>query len=200
MMAYLQVANSRGGKALILDEFRYLRNKVKINENKIYWRCARTGCNVWIHTRWLDVSEADPAIVITRPPGNHDHAGEPDLIATTALIQQMLRQVEADPTVPVKRVYDLIVAQTADIRHIPPWDAVKSRLERARARLMPPIPHRVEDVAVADEWALTWRGDDFLTKHNRPHGYLVFGTEENFDKLSQCRQVRTSQMKCSLII
>ena len=85
----------------------------------------------------------------------------------------------------------MVLAQAPDVALMPPFEAVRSRLERRRALLMPPIPHRVRDVEVEGEWAVSWAGDDFLSKHSIPNGYLVFGTEENFSKLAQCRQVRT---------
>lgn len=74
---------------------------------------------------------------------------------------------------------------------MPPFEAVRSRLERKRANLMPPIPNNLEEVAVEGEWAESWGGEDFLSKHHGLHNFLVFGTEDNFRKLSQCRQVRT---------
>ena len=86
-----------------------------------------------------------------------------------------------------------ILAQAGDLQAMPPFEAVRSRLERRRASLMPAIPHTVRDVAIGGEWAVSWGGDEFLSKHNVPHGYVVFGTEDNFRKLSQCRQVRTNK-------
>ena len=189
-MAYIQVANSRGGKALIIDNYRYLRNKSTVEV--IYWRCAHRGCKVYLHTRWVDVDAPNPDVTVVRPPGEHDHAPEEDLVATTALIEQMLERVAADPTLPIKRVYDEAVALAPDVRHMPPFHAIKSRLERKRASLMPPIPQTVEQVAVEGEWAMTWTGDQFLSKHNQEHGFLVFGTEDNFRRLGRCDQVSQS--------
>ena len=70
------------------------------------------------------------------------------------------------------------------------FNAVKSRLERRRAGVMPPIPHALQDVAVGGEWALSWGGDEFLSKHDHRHGFLVFATEDSVTKLQQCDQVR----------
>ena len=174
MDPYLQVANSRGGRTLILEDYRYLRNKV--TPDKIYWRCAHRGCTVYLHTQWLDMAADNPAINVVRPPGDHAHAAEEDLVATTALIQTMLERVAADPTLPVRRVYDEAVARARHVQHMPPFNAVKTRLERRRASLMPPIPHTVEEVDVGGEWAASWGGDNFLSKHNHQHGFLLFGT------------------------
>ena len=190
-MAYLQIANSRGGRALIIDDYRYLRNKVKLEKNKIYWRCGHRGCPSWVHTRLVDFDEQDPDIEVIRAPGDHNHVAEEDLVATTALIQQMLQQVVADPTLPVKRVYDQAVARApaARLRLMPPFNAVKSRLERKRAAMMPPVPQTIDEVVVDGEWAATWDGEDFLSKHHHQHGFLVFATEENYTRLAQCEQV-----------
>ena len=106
-MAYLQVANSRGGEALILEDFRYLKNKSIAG--KIYWRCANRGCNVYLHTNVFDPDEEDPQIQITQQPGAHGHMPDSDLVATTALIEQMLQLVEADPTCPIKRINDQVI-------------------------------------------------------------------------------------------
>ena len=164
-MAYLQVANSRGGKALIINNYRYLRNRSIIGE-KIYWRCTRS--NIYVHTRWLDIDADPPAdIVVLRPPGEHAHAAEDDLVATTALIERMLERVAANATIPIKRVYDEVVAQAAagEVQNLPPFQAIKSRLERRRASLTPPIPQNVQQVNVEGEWALSWGGQEFLSKH-----------------------------------
>ena len=164
---------------------------------KIYWRCARQGCGVWVHTRYLNVDAENPDIVILKPPGDHAHAAEEDLVATTAVKERMLNLVAADPTQPVKpkRVYDQVVAQAPRGQHLPTWDSVKTRLERRRASHMPPIPRTVQEVDVQGEWAATWGGDQFLSKNNRQHGYLVFTTDDNLDKLCHCDQVRTLSHK-----
>ena len=111
----------------------------------------------------------------------------------TALVQQMMQRVAAEPTLPVRRVYDQVVARAGrgDLPYMPPFNAVKTRLERARASEMPPIPHNVEEVVIEGEWAQTWDGEPFLAKQNQRHGFLVFSTDENYIKLSQCTQVRT---------
>ena len=77
---YLQAANSRDGRVLIVDNYRFVRNKVF--PNKIHWCCTR--CNVRMQTRW---------IVVLAPPRDHAHPPDDDLIASTAIIEQMLDQV-----------------------------------------------------------------------------------------------------------
>ena len=73
--------------------------------NRIYWR---KGCRVYVTTNFFNVEADNPQINIVNPPGQHHHAEEADLVATTALIEQMLRQVAADPSQPSRRVYDQV--------------------------------------------------------------------------------------------
>ena len=56
--AYVQIANSRGGRCLVLDDYdyRYVRNKVR--NNQMYWRCARAGCGVYMTTVSQPVSQS----------------------------------------------------------------------------------------------------------------------------------------------
>ena len=161
----MQEANSRGGKVLVLNQFRYLRKSVP-QRNRIYWRCGTRGCSVSLHTNFFDVGGEAPHIEIIREPGAHDHAGESDLVATTGLVERMLNVVAADPTLPVRRVYNRIMAelQPGQLQFLPNFNSVKSRLERLRARFMPSIPQTIEAVVVAGEWASTWSGESFLTK------------------------------------
>ena len=79
-----------------------------------------------VYTRWLDIEAEDPAIVILKAPGEHAHAAEEGVVAITAIVEQMLGLVAADPTQPVKRVYDNVVAQAARVEDIPPFDLTKT--------------------------------------------------------------------------
>lgn len=64
---------------------------------------------MYMQTRHFNAEEDDPVIDIVKRPGQHGHPAEMDLVATTALIEQMIHQVEADPTRPVKRIYDQVI-------------------------------------------------------------------------------------------
>ena len=109
MEPYIQITNSRGGRSLIIADYRYSSNKVRPQTNKIYWRYARRGCRVYnVTTIFFNVEADNPQINIVNPPGQHHHEEEADLVATTALVEQMLRQVAADPSQPSRRVYDQV--------------------------------------------------------------------------------------------
>jgi hypothetical protein len=51
------------------------------------------------------------------------------------------------------------------------------------------IPATVEDVAIEDQWANTWNGEQFLSYQNNDWGILVFATEGNYRKLQRCRTI-----------
>ena len=137
--------------------FRYQKNKTK--GAKIYWRCWRKTCNVFIQTAAFDLDEDNPRINILNAPV-HNHRDEGDVISTTTVVQRMIRAIEADPTKPVKRVYDEVVRQAANGEGIPQFDSVRSQLNRRRAALRPPNTDRVDrpTLCVEHEWSKTWSG------------------------------------------
>lgn len=67
---------------------------------------------MYLKTNAFDMEGDDNDIVIVSGPGPHGHAAEAELVATTALIEQMLAMVAADPSRPSKRVYDQVIGLT----------------------------------------------------------------------------------------
>lgn len=104
-MAYLQIANSRAGKCLVYEKYRYVRNKVR--NDCIYWRCAEKGCSVFIKTNYVNVEDnGAPNIQILSGPREHGHGDQGSLVATNALVEELIGTVAAEPSRPSKRVYD----------------------------------------------------------------------------------------------
>lgn len=73
-----------------------------------------------------------------------------------------------------------------------------------RQENMPPIPRRVEDVRVEDEWARTWNGRHFLSLRDNVAGVLIFITVTRLDMLSgvripQCKNRLVYQETCQLV-
>ena len=97
-------ANSRGGKVLVLDSYRYNRNNR--NELKIYWRCGL--CASTVHTNVFDVNNADAEIRVLAGPSPHAHDPDEDLVQTSTMIGLMNNMVREDPSMPLKRVYDRV--------------------------------------------------------------------------------------------
>ena len=88
--------------------------------------------------------------------GERDHDGDGDVIAAGQLAAKMEETIEADPSKPVKRVYNKVVIDSnLDAEDIPDFHRIRARLQRSRATLVPPIPHDVEDARIEGEWAET---------------------------------------------
>lgn len=136
------VAGNRGGKILIYEGYRYNKNKQK--GGKIYWRCCRKTCKAYLQTASFDIDEDDPDIRVLSAQ-QHSHADDTRVITSSSLTQRMIDEVLADPTRPIKRIYDEVVRNAEEEeRHIPDFDHVRSKLHRIRAALVLPIPRHVE--------------------------------------------------------
>ncbi|XP_063062496.1 uncharacterized protein LOC134455401 [Engraulis encrasicolus] len=185
--AYLHYANRQGARCLVLEDYRYVRNKTR--NGVMYWRCTQAGCCVYLKTNLFDVhGDSEPHIKVLHQTGRHRHLAKTNQLSRTALIEHMLQLVEADPTRPTKRIYDQVLASAAeeDVASVPSFDSVRSRLERRRTSLRPQLPDDSQQVPVTVE---TWNGDNFLSEHHGDHGFLIFTTETNITRLAQCTQV-----------
>ena len=116
-----------------------------------------------------------------------------ELIQREQAFQRMRASIRRDPTKPIKRVYNAAVEELIDDDHeeeyIPTFNSLRSRLGRVRASLLPPIPQIIDDVVVEDEWAETWRGDQFLSLLYNEIGISIFATEENIETLERCNTI-----------
>ena len=63
----------------------------------------------------------------------------------------MVEEIERDPTIPTKRVYNNVIQQANDARNVPQFHSVQSKLARKRASLMPPIPQTIKGVDIQGE-------------------------------------------------
>ena len=69
------------------------------------------------------------------------------------LVNETKEGINNDVTVPVKRMYNRHIAQV-----LPEFHMILAQLHRARAILVPPKPHNLEDVQIEGEWSVTWQG------------------------------------------
>lgn len=65
----LVASKERGQNILEYQGFRYRRNK--ITDTRLYWKCGEPECKITLIT-------TNPATIITKQAGNHDHP-EPDV-------------------------------------------------------------------------------------------------------------------------
>ena len=112
-----------------------------------------------MQTSVFNMEEEDPQINIITVP-EHDHPDDGDVISSTAIIERMVQAIGNDPSKPVKRVYDEVVADaTEDERHhIPEFNHVRSQLYRTRVSRLPPAKQRVDKLSIEHEWEKTWYG------------------------------------------
>lgn len=195
-MAYV-VPGNRGGTILIYEGHRYQKNKER--GDKVFWRCwHKRHCKVYLQTALFDPNEDNPNIIVLHEPKEHNHEDDMHVITASSVKERMLDMIEANPSRPVKRVYNEVVmdADEEEDDHIPEFRQVRSTLNRKRASLLPPIPHVVEEVVVENEWAETWRGRPFLSHQDNDWGILIFATEQNYAKLRRCVTVTGLKQCC----
>lgn len=104
------------------------------------------------------------------------------------VIERTCEEIEADPSLPIKRAYNRVVQDLSD-DDVPEFYSIKSTIQRKRRALMPAIPRAVDDVNLRGEWSETWRGDQFLSLLDNNWGIAVFTTDENLRVLRQCSTV-----------
>ncbi len=100
----------------------------------------------------------------------------------------MKDSIRADPTRPIKRVYDAVVLErNVSVDNCPMYHTVRSQLARCRASVLPDVPHHINDVDIFDEWARTWNGKQFCSFQDNAWGILVFCTSKSCKMLQRCK-------------
>ena len=191
------VPGARGrGKVLIDEGYKYHVNKKGLAT--IHWRCWRKTCRAKLTSNFFDVDSRNAVIeVIYRD--EHNHETDDRVIEHGQFLNNARRQLSDDPTKPVKRLYDQQVAQehrNAATRAgrcrsppVPEFSFVRSQLSRARSKLLPQVPHDVDDVVIQGAWRKTWRGERFLLRQSNDWGIVMFATRRNIRVLVRCRQL-----------
>lgn len=117
----------------------------------------------------------------------HNHMADDFQAKRGILLKRLHHQVERDPTVPVKRIYDEVICIDSDDSDevLPQFANVRSRLKRFRSRFIPPIPASITDVNIQDQWKKTWSGKNFLTLQDNNVGVVVFATNRMIKTLRE---------------
>ena len=106
--------------------------------------------------------------------------------------------MKQNPCTPVGRVYKATVSdifrrntQRGGDRepNVAGFNSFRSILNRARNKGIPAIPRRVDDVDIQGPWAETWQDERFLLNQDNDREILIFATDDDLRKLSQCRNV-----------
>ena len=64
-----------------------------------------------------------------------------------------------------------------------------NQMARAKSKLMPGIPHHIEEVIFEGSWRETWHGNRFIFHQDNDWGIVIFATHANMTALSKCQQL-----------
>ncbi|KAL8620243.1 hypothetical protein ACOMHN_061434 [Nucella lapillus] len=162
------VKGDRGGRILTYRGFRYQQKRISGAEME--WRCwRRETCVAGLQSNVFAVDNENAHIRVFRTVNLHNHPEETDQINRALIRERMRAEVQEDPTRPSRRIYDAVLANVqrqggGDIE-VPPFESVRSAVERTRSALVPPIPTTVEEVNIDGPWAETWLRDMFLLRN-----------------------------------
>ncbi|KAK6195696.1 hypothetical protein SNE40_001068 [Patella caerulea] len=189
-MAFICDGHRKGGKVLVKDGFRYLRNKV--TKTTIYWRCWKPICGSLLQTNVFDVRSDNPNINIWRET-DHNHESDDDMIEYARFVMELKKEIRRNPSTTIKRIYDaglIKKVRRGDSREfIPDFLKIRPILARARRQILPSIPKTTTDVVIEGQWTKTWSNYDFLLDHDVDWGVTLFGTAENIRRLQKCKDV-----------
>lgn len=94
---------------------------------------------------------------------------------------------------PTRRSFDKVVADFMDsedgVEDLPDFHQMKSKIQRLRSSLLPPIPHSIDDVEINGEWGRTWSHRPFLSLLDNNWGILLFVTGANLKILQRCTTI-----------
>jgi len=107
----------------------------------------------------------------------HNHYPDNFAARRGLLLRKMQQDIQQNPSVPVRRVYDKVTnSDSGDPDEIPQFSSFKSRLKRHRSQFVPPLPVDIDDVDISDHWATTRRGQRFLNRLDNQWGLAIFTT------------------------
>ena len=128
-MQALKVGNSKRGKIVIFDDYRYTINKK--TPISTYLQCFKK-CGVRM------VANSNLSAVINFP-GLHNQEEETEEIQKENIRQKMIQKVQKDPTKHLKEIYDNVLERNLT-ESCPEYHSVKSSLYRERRKELPPPP------------------------------------------------------------
>jgi hypothetical protein len=120
---------------------------------------------------------------------HHNHQPNEAEVRRGLLLRSMHEKIEQNPTVPMKRVYDDVIADCSDDsdEFMPQFSNVRTRVQRYRSSFVPPLPRTINDVDIDGEYAKTWKGRQFLTYQDNGCGIAVFMTTKMIKVLPDCQ-------------
>lgn len=186
------VRGDRGGNILIFRSFRF--HKHQNRGDNTHWRCSNKNCTAKLTTNIVDLADGVENNIRVLRAEEHCHPPETERIERGIMRQRLVDEVMQDPSRPSIRVYSAEVVRVrrqggGDRLSLPSFQGVRSTMQRARSATLPAIPANLDDVHVQGIWSETWAQERFLLHVDNDWGILVFATDENLQRLRQCRTV-----------
>ena len=185
----------RGGRILVYEGFRFRFHRHNA-AGLMLWRCShRRNCSCILTTNAFDKEAPNPVIQVINGSEHSGHPCQAEFIHNVRLREDMRLEAINDPTRPLKRIYDAIVAREhrqavqggGDRPQVPAFESVRSTIRRARSMVVPEIPASINDVRIEGTWTETWNRDNFLLHLDHYWGFAIFATEENLQALRNSR-------------
>ena len=190
MAAPRVMRGNRGGRILVVNDYRYERHRSKTE--RIHWRCWRPECRSRLRTNLFDIQfDGNPNIHILFQE-EHNHVPEEVMVDRAQHLTDMRGMIQEDPSRPVRRVYDSSLRQIRQLQGggdrpvIENFVSFRTSLNRCRNEHLPDIPRVVADVHIFGTWAETWGDDQFLQFARNDWGLAIFATHQNIQVMSEC--------------
>lgn len=120
----------------------------------------------------------------------HNHAPDLSQVKRGMILKKIQVAVSADPTVPVRRQYDKVLAEdSSDSDETPLFSNVRSRCKRFRSALLPSIPRSIQEVVITGKWKRTRKGKTFLRVLDNDIGIAVFSSRKMLSALQKAKRL-----------
>ena len=172
-MEFTFIPGKRTGRNLLIDGYLFTKNKTTSFN---YFRCADSKCK---STLSMDSTMS----VIVNQPGGHNHPRPTEDINKEKFRRKVLVDVQNNPTAKLRNIYNNEV-QITDTEEVipPPFDQIRKGLHNLRQKSLPPVPKKIEDVKIPDNWKNTSSGNRFLLAEEK--GILLFCTDDGLKFLA----------------
>ena len=182
-----------GFQAINIRRFRYQLNRSR--NGSMYWRCWKKDCRSGLKTNAINLHNPNPIIRVIYDNDVHNHPHEDRAIEEAEYVNTMKEQIIANPTVPVKRVYNDTVARAhqnagaagAAPPEIPDFTQVRSSLGRTKALQCPQIPQDINQVQTVGAFSKTFLGERYLLHQDNGIGIVIFATDNELQVMANCQ-------------
>lgn len=179
------ICSAGRGKVLMCDNFQFHRQKT--TATKFYWKCSHHGCPSTLHTNVGNMNDNDFVIEVLKDPNDHNHVPEMENINRKLFVNELQQRIITDPTETPFGIYtNTVVNSEQREQDMPTFNSVQSIIKRKRNRVLPSIPHDVEDLEIPIQFSRTVNNARFKYYQNNDWGILMFASAGNINALLTC--------------